>query len=60
MSFKIDATKESDDYFADKVVSQIPSDESQEPLNILLHEEEEYIKHGREMVEIYQPSKDTT
>jgi len=53
MPFHIDTTEESDDYFADQVVNQIPTDSNQDPLNILLHEEEEFIRHGQDMVDLH-------
>jgi len=60
MTFHIDTTEESDDYFVDQVINQIPTDQNQDPLNLLLHAEEEYIEHGKHMVDIYNQNKETS
>ena len=51
MIFNIDTTEESTDYFVDQVINQIP-DPNQDQLNLLLHAEEEFIEHGKEMVRL--------
>lgn len=60
MSFHIDTTEDSDDYFVDQVINQIPTDQNQDPLNILLHAEEEYIQHGKDMACTYNHTKEPT
>ena len=47
MSFKFDAVKSSENYFVDQVILQIPTKESQDPLDLLIHAEEEYIQRGK-------------
>ena len=51
MSFKFDPVKSSENYFVDQVILQIPTKESQDPLDLLIHAEEEYIQLGKLHVE---------
>ena len=52
MTFHIDTTEDSDDYFVDQIINQIPTTDDQDPLALLLHAEEEFIEHGQYIVNL--------
>ena len=50
MTFIYDATEESEDYFIHEKILNVPNVQEDDPLAILLFEEEHYIKQGEEAV----------
>ena len=50
MTFIYDTTEDSEDYFFHEKLLQIPNHEEDDPLAILLYEEEQYIQQGKEHV----------